>query len=158
MNLSPERQALLWCLEVCRTHREALRGALLDLKERRIGLTDLAEPGKADRRLLDQFAYRYTRLQDDMGAKLIPGILGVLGEEVSAMPALDRQARMEQLGWLESAEEWGQLRRIRNEFAHDYPEDAEERLARLAMAAGERLLEILEGLMARLRERGILPV
>nr|VFJ74794.1 MAG: hypothetical protein BECKFW1821C_GA0114237_10667 [Candidatus Kentron sp. FW] len=155
----PEIQALIWSTEICRTHREALQDALSDLKERRIGLPDFMEPDKAVRRLLDQFAYRYTRLQDDMGAKLIPNILRALGEEIAAMPALDRYARMEQIGWLESAEEWGELRHTRNEFTHDYPEDAGERLVRLqlAMAAGERLLQILEGFMSRLRERDLIP-
>ena len=81
---------------------------------------DLDALGKEDRRLLDQFAYRYTRLQDDMGARLIPAVLRALGEEITAMPMLDRLSRMEQLGWLPDAEEWADLRRIRNEFAHDF--------------------------------------
>jgi dTDP-4-amino-4,6-dideoxygalactose transaminase len=37
-----------------------------------MGLDDYTHLNKEDRRLLDQFAYRYTRLQDDMGVKLVP--------------------------------------------------------------------------------------
>jgi len=62
----------------------------------------LEHPSKEDRRLLDQFAYRYTRMQDDMGARLVPAILRALGEEVSAMSTLDRLDRLEQLDWLPS--------------------------------------------------------
>jgi len=58
---------------------------------------------------------------------------------------LDRLNRLEQLGWLPSAEEWGDLRRVRNEFAHDYPDTVDERIDRLhlALTAAQRLLEIL---------------
>ncbi|NNJ84687.1 MAG: hypothetical protein HKP13_07105 [Gammaproteobacteria bacterium] len=64
---------------------------------------------------------------------------------------------MEQLGWLESAEQWSELRQIRNEFTHDYPDNADERFARLqlAMASGEHILHIYERFIARLQERGI---
>ena len=71
---------------------------------------------KQDRRLLDQFAYRYTRLQDDIGVKLMPAVLKVLGEDVALMSAIDRFARLEQLGWLASADDWQILRQIRNQF------------------------------------------
>jgi len=40
--------------------------------------------------LLDQFAYRYTRLQDDMGIKLMPAVLKALGEDVALMLHLCR--------------------------------------------------------------------
>nr|VFK18042.1 MAG: hypothetical protein BECKLFY1418C_GA0070996_103812 [Candidatus Kentron sp. LFY] len=156
-NPAASKLALMQSIQVCRTHREALQDALVDLEGRRIELSDLARLDKADRRLLDQFAYRYTRLQDDMGTRLIPGILRALGEDVAAMPTVDRLNRMEQLGWLESAEEWSELRQIRNEFTHDYPDGIEERLTRLrlAMASGERISQIYEGFMQRLRERGM---
>lgn len=73
-----------------------------------------------DRRLLDQFAYRFTRLQDDMGGRLFPALLGALGKEVTAMSVIDRLNRLEQLGWIPLVDEWLELRRIRNEFAHDF--------------------------------------
>lgn len=119
MKNTPEWLALQQAYVVCRVHEEALRDAIDDLKQRKLAAADLVALGKEDRRLLDQFAYRYTRLQDDMGARLIPAALRALGEEISTMPMLDRLSRMEQLGWLPDAEEWADLRRIRNEFAHD---------------------------------------
>jgi hypothetical protein len=53
--------------------------------------------------LLDQFAYRYTQLQDDMGAKLIPAVLKALGKDIAFLSTLHRFARLEQLGWLASS-------------------------------------------------------
>lgn len=54
-----------------------------------------------------------------------------------------------------SAADWAELRRIRNEFAHDYPETAAERYARLtlAMEAARRLIRVLEGIALRIAER-----
>ena len=111
---------------------------LADIVRRQFSSGDLDRLDKADRRLLDQFAYRYTRLQDDMGARLLPAVLTALGEDVVALSALDRFNRLEQLGWLPSADEWMELRQVRNQFTHEYPESAEERFERFSAAVGTR--------------------
>jgi len=145
MNQTPETLALQHALAIGRTHRQALGEALEDLRLRDLKAAELESLNKADRRLLDQFAYRYTRLQDDMGARLMPAVLRALQEDISRMPMLDRLNRLEQLGWLPSAEEWTDLRQVRNEFSHDYPDTAKERFDRLqlALSAAQRLLDIL---------------
>ncbi|MDO8412201.1 MAG: hypothetical protein Q7S51_00270 [Gallionellaceae bacterium] len=155
MKNTPEWLALQQAYAVCRVHQDALRDAIDDLKQRNLVAADLLALGKEDRRLLDQFAYRYTRLQDDMGTKLIPAALHALGEEISTMPMLDRLNRMEQLGWLPDAEEWADLRRIRNEFTHDYPETTEERFERLqlAIASAQTVGEIFNSMSQKIRER-----
>ena len=161
MKNTPEWLALQQAYVVCRGHEEALRDALEDLRQRKLAAADLGALGKEDRRLLDQFAYRYTRLQDDMGARLIPAVLRALGEEIAAMPMLDRLNRMEQLGWLPDAEHWADLRRIRNEFAHDYPETMDERFERLqlANASAQTVMEIFNSMSHKIRERfpGMVP-
>ncbi len=142
-------------LAVCSVHRQGLNEALDDLQDRQITADDMARLNKEQRRLLDQFAYRYTRLQDDMGARLMPAILAALGEPVASLSVIDRLERLEQLEWLPSAEEWGNLRRIRNEFAHDYLDTPEQRFERLqaAIVAARRVLEILAGLEGRIHQR-----
>jgi len=127
MKLPVEWLSLQQTFAVCLGHEAALRDALLDLKSRQLAAADLDGLSKEDRRLLDQFAYRTTRLQDDMGARLMPAVLRARGEEITAMSVIDRLNRLEQLGWLASAEHWGELRRVRNEFAHEYPETVAER-------------------------------
>ena len=145
MNRTPEQLALQHSLALCQGHADALQDALQDIKVRGMGVNDYAHLGKEDRRLLDQFAYRYTRLQDDMGAKLVPALLKALGEDVAIMSALDRFARLEQLGWLVSADDWQTLRQIRNQFADDYPDKPTERFERLqaAIHAAAQLIEVL---------------
>lgn len=146
LDASPEQLALRQFHALCLGHAEALQDALQDMARRVLTPQDYAQLSKADRRLLDQFAYRYTRLQDDMGARLMPAILKALGEDVAAMSALDRFARLEQLGWLPDAEAWNTLRQIRNQFAHDYPDTLDQRFERLqaAVQAAGRLLDIME--------------
>jgi hypothetical protein len=135
MKHTPEQLALLQIHAVCQTHAETLTEALQDLQLRALTLDDYSHLGKEDRRLLDQFAYRYTRLQDDMGARLMPAVLKALGEDIGPMSAIDRFTRLEQLGWLDSADEWLAMRHVRNQFAHDYPDSATERFERLQAAA-----------------------
>jgi hypothetical protein len=114
------------------------------------GFTHLS---KQDRRLLDQFAYRYTRLQDDIGAKLMPAVLKSLGEDVAPMSALDRFFRLEQLGWLASADDWQSLRQIRNQFTHDYPDNPTERFQRwqAAVHAASQLVSVLTRFKSKIK-------
>jgi predicted nucleotidyltransferase len=65
---------------------EALRDALQDMGQRKLTCHEYEHLSKEDRRLLDQFADRFTRLQDDMGTRLMPTALRAMGEEISAMP------------------------------------------------------------------------
>lgn len=155
MNPQPDILRLAQALAACVAHRQALSEALDDLHAGQLTASDMARLGKEQRRLLDQFAYRYTRLQDDMGARLMPAVLAALGEPVATLSVIDRLNRLEQLEWLPSAEEWGDLRRIRNEFAHDYPEAPEQRFEHLqaAIASAQRALEILAGFEHRIHRR-----
>ena len=147
--------ALQQVVATCRTHRQALAEALEDPRQRALNAAELERLSKEDRRLLDQFAYRYTRLQDDMGARLMPAALRAMGEEITSMPMLDRLNRLEQLGWLPSADEWTTLRRIRNEFTHDYPETTTEQFDRLqlVLASARRPLEILTEIDQKIQQR-----
>ena len=116
-------------------------------------LSQLEDLDKTTRRILDQFAYRFTRLQDDMGNILLPAILKNMAEDTHSMAAIDRFNRLEQLKWLQSSEEWLELRRVRNEFTHDYPEHSSERSSKLreAIRVAHRLLEIFEEISSRIQ-------
>ena len=155
MKPSPEMHALAQAHALCQGHLDALHDALTDMRQRALSPSEYEHLSKADRRLLDQFAYRYTRLQDDMGARLMPAVLRALGEDVAAMPALDRFSRLEQLGWLPSADSWNVLRQIRNQFAHDYPELPNERFDRLqaAIRAAQQLIEVMAKFESKIHQR-----
>ena len=155
MKNTPALLALRQAQDLCQGHAATLAEVLGDMHSRALSLSEYAQMSKADRRLIDQFAYRYTRLQDDMGARLLPAVLLALGEDVAAMPAFDRFARLEQLGWLPSADDWNSLRQIRNQFVHDYPDSNEERYERLQAAASatSKMLGIMDLINTKLQQR-----
>jgi len=90
--------------------------------ERYISLT------KDEVQALDQFLFRFSKLQDAVGQKLFKQIL-ILHEDdnllVENMPFLDILNRLERVGVLE-VESWRRLRDSRNELAHNYDDEPQE--------------------------------
>ncbi len=102
----------------------------------------------------DQFILRFTKLQDAMGAQLYPALLGYLQEPYEDRPMLDKLHRLESLAFLNSIEEWNNLRVIRNTFAHDYPQDDVLKAAYLNEAvAAVGVLESLLGRVAKVVDK-----
>ncbi len=48
-------------------------------------------------------------------------MLEYLDEDVSALPMRDILNLLERYHFIDSADEWGYIRELRNEIAHDYP-------------------------------------
>ncbi len=67
---------------------------------------------------LEALAARFARLADILLQKLFRAIDAI--ELVDEGSLLDRLARMEKRGLIESAAEWRQIRELRNQVAHDY--------------------------------------
>jgi hypothetical protein len=66
----------------------------------------------------DQIIYRFSKLQDTIGAKLFKGLLLYQGENVDK-PFLDILNQLEKIDIVD-VNEWFELRDLRNEIAHDY--------------------------------------
>ncbi|MFB6260268.1 MAG: hypothetical protein ABEJ96_11440, partial [Thiohalorhabdaceae bacterium] len=105
------------------------------------------DPEAADR--LEAFASRFGRLQDTIGARLIPRALEAVAETPGTL--LDNLSRAERLGWIEDEEHWLRARELRNRLIHEYMTDphrfATDLQAALAhvpqfRAAYEALLEL----------------
>jgi hypothetical protein len=75
---------------------------------------------------LDQFLYRFSKLQDSIGQKLFKAVLSYKKEEVSNKSFIDIVNRLEQLEYLQDVDAWFVLRDIRNQLAHDYEDDVDE--------------------------------
>lgn len=152
---SEEMLILHHALSITNNHADTLQEVLDELTQTPLTEHELGQLNKLRCRLLDQFAYRYTRLQDDMGNKLFPACLMVLGENVKEMAAIDRFNRLEQLGWLVSTDQWMELRKTRNEFSHDYPEALAIRYARISLAieAADKLIVIFNQFKQHILQR-----
>ena len=100
---------------------------LLDTDSRLFGdlfTTDMvqkidADPVLAER--LDAFVSRFGRLQDTVGDKLLPALLLALAETPG--PAIDNLDKAEKFGFIESADTWLEMRKLRNQMVHEYIED-----------------------------------
>ncbi len=108
--------------------------------------------------VIDSFIFRFSKMQDAMGKKLFPLTLQLLEEDVENLPFIDWLNRLERLGLIPSAEEWLQLRSLRNLIIHTYPWETEKILKNLkeALKATELLEEVYATFRKLLEERGFL--
>lgn len=109
------------------------------------------EQDSALRRLSDQILFRFIKLQDSIGERLVPATLRTLLEPFEDWPMRDRLDRLEKLGLLD-VEQWLRWRDIRNRLAHEYPDAPELRHAALLAAtlAAGALVQAYEKWKARL--------
>lgn len=108
--------------EVCDKHIFRINEALGELHVSLPMTADIyarLEPGQV--RCLDQFIFRFSKLQDAIGAKIFRYLLEYLDEDVSALPMRDILNRLERYLLIPSADEWNYIRELRNEISHDYP-------------------------------------
>ena len=75
---------------------------------------------------IDQFLYRFAKLQDAIGLRLFKNVMHFLGETTESKSFIDIFNRLEQLGITDDFENWLKLRTIRNELAHEYDDDPVE--------------------------------
>ncbi len=129
------QQRLLDAWRECQRHRHFIDYALSSLQtllpitgERFARLSD------AEIQSLDQFVLRFGKLQDAIGARLLPSVLLYLQEPYEDRPMLDKLHRLEKLGYIEDSEQWQALRMLRNRFAHEYPDDPDKNAAILMLA------------------------
>lgn len=145
--MSPAEEALLGTLKECARHAFHMRVAreeILDMKP--IDSHRIDKLSKEEVRVVDQFIFRFSRLQDAIGQKLFKYLLEASREPLSDTATfLDKLRILERINVVPSAERWENARLIRNRLAHDYPE-AQMRAEILAAALkiSPALVEVLE--------------
>lgn len=122
-------------------HASALSDAVVDwAPASSLGLAAI-EQDRLLVRLVDQLLFRFTKLQDAIGERLIPATLARLAEPFEEWPMRDRLNRLEKLGYL-NVDAWLRWREVRNRLAHEYPDAPDIRFAslRAAVLAATELL------------------
>ncbi len=111
----------------CDQHIDKLNTACSKLKSS-FPLTGQSYKNFADDELsyLDQYLYRFSKLQDSVGQKLFKAVLAYKKEEVANLSFIDIVNRLEQLEYLHDGDGWFDLRNIRNQLAHDYEDDPKQ--------------------------------
>ena len=75
---------------------------------------------------IDQYLFRFAKLQDAIGKRFFKVIFVSLEEDIEDISFIDLLNRLEKLNILDSAEQWLELRKIRNVLSHTYEDEPEE--------------------------------
>jgi len=75
---------------------------------------------------IDQYLFRFAKLQDAIGKRFFKAILLSVEEDLDDISFIDLLNRLEKLNILESTEQWLELRKIRNALSHTYEDEPEE--------------------------------
>lgn len=81
---------------------------------------------KAQVQALDQYLFRFAKLQDTLGDKIFKHIVSKYEENTNSLPFIDILNKLEKTEYIFSAKEWMNLRKIRNNIAHQYDDEPEE--------------------------------
>lgn len=89
----------------------------------------------SNQRIVNSFLFNYIKIQDKIGSKLFKNVLFALKEiDDYSTPMVDVLNNLEKLKIIDRADEWDRLREIRNNIAHEYPADIEERIENIHLA------------------------
>jgi len=102
---------------------------------------------------LDQFIYRFTKLQDAMGSRLLPSVYSYLKNEIKPVPFIDILSGLEKYEVLTSENDWQFFRNLRNFLTHDYSESIDQTVLTLNMLFGN--WKKMESMYMRVREYSI---
>jgi hypothetical protein len=130
MSATDKIKAALWEAD---RHVETLAEALAEWDRSPATSWEVLEADRARVRIVDQLLFRFIKLQDTVGERLIPATLSILREPFEEWPMRDRLNRLEKLGYL-NLENWLDWREVRNRLAHEYPDQPEVRFAALMAA------------------------
>lgn len=130
MSATEKLAAALWEADL---HLETLTEALAEWNRSPANSWEALEADRARVRVVDQLLFRFIKLQDAVGERLVPATLAILREPFEEWPMRDRLNRLEKLGYL-SIEDWLDWREVRNRLAHEYPDQPEVRFAVLIAA------------------------
>ena len=119
--------AALW---ECDRHSDALAETLADWHRAPAPNLAAVEHDSGMRWLTDQLLFRFAKLQDAMGERLVPATLAWLREAHEEWPMRDRLDRLQRLGYLD-VEVWQQWRDVRNRLVYEYPDQPTLRFAAL---------------------------
>lgn len=79
-----------------------------------------------DRAVFDAYIKRFASIQDFLGAKIFPLLVEISG--IGSVKMSEVLYHMEREEVIDSIDNWIELREIRNELEHDYPDELEEAL------------------------------
>lgn len=108
--------------------------------------------------ITDQYVYRFAKLQDLVGEKIVKLSLEYLKENTERMPFIEILNKAQKIGLIEDTQKWVELRESRNQIAHDYAFMVEEIIDLFTdlLSKKELLVAYFEGILSYLAKRGLI--
>ncbi|MEN4054078.1 hypothetical protein [Sulfurimonas sp. NWX79] len=97
----------------------------LDVLTPLLPVKDYAELNQLQRFALNALIFRFSKLQDLLGAKVFRTYLEYNGFNTQGISYFEILREIEKEGIVD-IDTWGELRELRNKIAHDYPEELDE--------------------------------
>lgn len=153
MNTTDKLSAAVWEAD---RHAGTLAEALAEWDRRPAAGWKALEADRGCVRLVDQLLFRFIKLQDAVGERLIPATLAALEEPYEDWAMRDRLNRLERLGYVD-VDSWLAWREVRNRLAHEYPDRPELRFAALlaAIEAARALADCYRRWHENLKQAGL---
>lgn len=130
-------------------HIELIDEAFVVLREK-LPINDYKNLSSLEKFALNTLIFRFSKLQDLLGSKVFRSYLEYSGFETSEKSFFDILKEIEKEGIVD-IDTWDELRKLRNQIAHEYPEEEDEAIEsiNLFIKRSQELVNIAN----RLRER-----
>lgn len=124
IELNADDLKLVKILKECDKHLQRINEAYSDMTAFMLLTSDKYENlSKDEVQALDQYLFRFTKLQDAVDEKLFKALLSKFEENTDRLPFLDVIKKLEKYIAMDIANEWHDLRKIRNQLGHEYEND-----------------------------------
>jgi hypothetical protein len=97
----------------------------LEVLNPKIPIEDYNSLNQLERFALNALIFRFSKLQDLIGAKIFRNYLDFNGFNIAQKSFFDILREIEKEGIID-IDSWSELRELRNKIAHEYPEEADE--------------------------------
>jgi len=126
VELNLEKLRLQKYFTECDKHLQRIEDAWGDFKEiLPLTVIKYQQLNKSQVQAIDQYLYRFTKLQDTLGEKIFRLIVAQYQPDES-FTFIDALNLLEKYGYIANVKEWLNLRKVRNEIAHQYDDEPEE--------------------------------
>jgi len=106
------------------THIELINEAK-DALNSKLPITDYKNLNSLEKFALNTLIFRFSKLQDLIGTKIFRNYLNFIGFEIEGKSFFDILKEIEKEGIID-IDSWDELRGLRNQIAHEYPEEEDE--------------------------------
>lgn len=105
--------------------------------------------------LTELIVSRFGKLQDLLGNKIFDGYLMLNEENVDKLTMLDKLHKLEKFDIIENSDLWKEMRQVRNNATHEYPDNPELAATSLnkLIELAPKLLEILEKIRSKILDK-----